>query len=304
MRALEPLLAHLDVAAVPAHRIEPQRAAQHVAQAEQQPAHHGQPARPVLRQVHAGPRRRHAQREDHDAERPRRLGVRPAIRLHQQRLEEAPRVDRAEAQLQQAAQFRARMGNRSILLCASTREGEEALILDAWQATVSAGDTTLLVIVPRHPQRFDEVARLVESRGLKLQRRADDTPIAPATQVWLGDSMGEMFAYYAASDVAFVGGSLLDFGCQNLIEPCAVGVPVLVGPSTFNFAEAARAAIAAGAACQVGTVTALVEEAQTLLADKAARLRMGDAGRSFAAQHRGATQRTLKLLERFIPTGR
>ncbi len=122
------------------------------------------------------------------------------------------------------------------------------------------------LIVPRHPQRFDEVARLVETHGLKLQRRSDDLPVAADTQVWLGDSMGEMFAYYAAADVAFVGGSLLDFGSQNLIEPCAVGVPVLIGPSIFNFAEAARAAITAGAVCQVADANALVEQAQSLLA--------------------------------------
>lgn len=212
-------------------------------------------------------------------------------------------IDPPADQLALSQVFRSRFGNRPVLLCASTREDEEALLLDAWQK-IGAGKTALLVIVPRHPQRFDEVAGLVASRGLKMQRRSNELPVAADIQVWLGDSMGEMFAYYAAADVAFVGGSLLDFGCQNLIEPCAVGTPVLVGPSTFNFAEAARAAISAGAARQLGNAEEIVLAAQALLGDEAGRKRMGDAGRSFAARHRGATARTLALIERFIPAGR
>ena len=230
--------------------------------------------------------------------------------------------------------FRPRIGTRPVFLCASTREGEEALILDAWQKVgdgpsqadarlpplgvggsepglrawgankVGAGETALLAIVPRHPQRFESVAQLVVAHGLKMQRRSDELPVAADTQVWLGDSMGEMFAYYAAADVAFVGGSLLDFGCQNLIEPCAVGVPVLLGPSTFNFAEAARLALAAGAARQVGNAAELVAQALALMADESGRTVMGDAGRAFATQHRGATARTMTLLENFIPAAR
>ncbi|MHB1359722.1 MAG: lipid IV(A) 3-deoxy-D-manno-octulosonic acid transferase [Rhodocyclaceae bacterium] len=226
------------------------------------------------------------------------------------------------AQLETGEAFRKLIGERSVFLCASTREGEEALILDAWSKVgagpsqadvppvggsepglrarganqVGAGGTALLVIVPRHPQRFDAVARLIEARGLKFQRRSDESSVATDTEVWLGDSMGEMFAYYAAADVAFVGGSLLDFGCQNLIEPCAVGVPVLIGPSTFNFTEATRAALAAGAARQIGNAAVLVEQAQAIMADEACKQAMGEAGRAFAARHRGATRRTMALI--------
>jgi 3-deoxy-D-manno-octulosonic-acid transferase len=207
------------------------------------------------------------------------------------------------AQLEIGRAFRERIGTRPVLLCASTREGEEALLLDAWMK-VGSGMTALLVIVPRHPQRFDEVALLIESRGLKLQRRSDDQPITADTQVWLGDSMGELFAYFAAADVAFVGGSLLDFGSQNLIEPCAVGVPVLIGPSTFNFAEAAQNALAAGAARQCADAAVLVGQALALLDRPADRAVMGAAGRAFAAQHRGATRRTLDLVERFTAAAR
>jgi 3-deoxy-D-manno-octulosonic-acid transferase len=238
---------------------------------------------------------------DEDARRLAALGT-PAVEvLGNMKFDIAP----PEAQLALGEEFRRRRGDRPVFLCASTREGEEALILDAWKAKVGAGGTApLLVIVPRHPQRFDEVARLVEEHGLKLQRRSDETPIAADTQVWLGDSMGEMFAYYTATDVAFVGGSLLDYGSQNLIEACAAGVPVLIGPSTFNFAAAARDALAAGAAQQVDDAAGLASAAFRLLADTPARLAMGEAGRAFAARHRGATQRTLELVERFIPAAR
>jgi 3-deoxy-D-manno-octulosonic-acid transferase len=234
-----------------------------------------------------------------DARRLRKLGAAEVSIFGNMKFDIAPPQD----QLSLGQIFRTRIGERPVFLCASTREGEEELILDAWQK-VGGGGMALLVIVPRHPQRFDEVARLVETNGIKLQHRSDDLPVAADTQVWLGDSMGEMFAYYAAADVAFVGGSLLNFGSQNLIEPCAVGVPVLIGPSIFNFAEAARAAIAAGAARQVADESALIGKAQALLTDEAGRKAMGDAGRAFATRHQGATERTLMLLERFIPATR
>jgi 3-deoxy-D-manno-octulosonic-acid transferase len=235
-----------------------------------------------------------------DAQRLMRLGAPEVIVFGNMKFDIEPPAE----QLAIGAEFRRRIGDRPVFLCASTREGEEALILDAWTGKVGAGGTALLIIVPRHPQRFAEVAQLVESRDLKLQRRSDDQPIAANTQVWLGDSMGELFAYYAAAGVTgvtFVGGSLLDFGSQNLIEPCTVGIPVLIGPSTFNFTDAARDAMVAGAARQCSNASALIDTAQELLGDADARRRMSEAGRAFTAQHRGATQRTLALVERFIP---
>ena len=191
--------------------------------------------------------------------------------------------------------LRQRMGPRPVLLAASTREGEEALLFAALARRPLGG--ALLVVVPRHPQRFDEVAALAASHGFAVQRRSEAAPVAAGTQVLIGDSMGELYAYYAACDVAFVGGSLLDYGCQNLIEPCAVGRPVLIGRSTYNFSHAAEQALACGAARQAGTADELLEEADALLCDEAARRRMGEAGRAFAARHRGATARTLMLIE-------
>lgn len=234
-----------------------------------------------------------------DAQRLHQLGAADVAVFGNMKFDSAPPA----GQMEIGREFRKRIGDQPVFLCASTREGEEALILNEWMK-VGALRTALLVIVPRHPQRFDAVARLIEACGLKLQRRTDDTPVAADTKVWLGDSMGELFAYYAAADIAFVGGSLLDFGSQNLIEPCAIGVPVLIGPSTFNFAEAAQNALTASAAHQCEDAAALVSQALALLDNPAERMVMGKAGRAFAAQHRGTTQRTLELVERFIPAAR
>jgi 3-deoxy-D-manno-octulosonic-acid transferase len=123
---------------------------------------------------------------------------------------------------------------RAVFLAASTREGEEELLLDALERE-PLGDA-LVVIVPRHPQRFDAVAQLIAARGLKFARRSAAAPVDTDCGIVLGDSMGEMAAYYRASDAAFVGGSLLPYGGQNLIEACAAGVPVLVGPYTNSSA--------------------------------------------------------------------
>jgi 3-deoxy-D-manno-octulosonic-acid transferase len=206
------------------------------------------------------------------------------------------------AQLALGQEFRSRIGKRQMWLAASTREGEEALILDAWRK-VGGSDTatkSLLVIVPRHPQRFDEVVRHSTERGFTVQRRSDNSDILPQTDILIGDSMGEMFAWYAAADVAFIGGSLLDYGSQNLIEACAVGTPVLIGPSTRNFAEAAREAQACGAALPIHTAEELIQRVIELLADPEQCQQMRNAGLDFAQRHRGATEKTMALIRRTL----
>lgn len=203
-----------------------------------------------------------------------------------------------QAALDTGAMLRARLMGRPVLLCASTREGEEALILDAW-GRMQRPAGMLLLLVPRHPQRFDEVARIVEERGFTLARRSG-LPAQVESDVLLGDSMGEMFAYYAACDCAFIGGSLLPLGGQNLIEACALGKPVLVGPHTFNFLQATEEAVAAGGALRVADADALLREAACLLQDAARRSAMGARALAFASHHRGATVRTVELLQRFI----
>jgi 3-deoxy-D-manno-octulosonic-acid transferase len=205
-----------------------------------------------------------------------------------------------QAALEKGAALRAQIGTRPVLLCASTREGEEALILDAL-STAGMPDA-LIVIVPRHPQRFDEVADMVKARGLTLRRRSQqgDAALDAGVRVFLGDSMGEMFAYYAACDVAFIGGSLLPLGGQNLIEACALGKPVLIGPHTFNFSVVSEDAIAAGAATRVMDAGAMLREAARLLGNDEQRADMGEKAKAFARQHRGATARTMALLRQLI----
>ena len=188
-------------------------------------------------------------------------------------------------------ELRLRFGaSRPIWMAASTREGEEALILDAIAREPMPGGS-LLVIVPRHPNRFTAVAELLQSRGVPFVRRSENAPVPVDINVVLGDSMGEMSAYYAATDVAFVGGSLLPLGGQNLIEPIALGIPVLIGPHTFNFAEATAGAIAAGAARRVTDADDLARAARDLLSDPSRRHAMGSAAQAFHAAHQGAVQR-------------
>jgi len=204
-----------------------------------------------------------------------------------------------------AATMRAMLGARPVLLAASTRDGEEALLLDALardgaRTTPALPPRTLVAIVPRHPQRFGAVAELLRARGIRFARRSDATWPADV-DVLLGDSMGELPVYYAAADVAFVGGSLLPLGGQNLLEPIALGVPTLVGPHTFNFAEAADAAIEAGAALRVADADALVDAAGALLRDDAARAGMRARSTAFMAAHRGAVDRLWAWLAPRLP---
>ena len=199
-----------------------------------------------------------------------------------------------------AREFRGWFGPRRVFLAASTRDGEEALLLDALDRQRPDPDV-LTVVVPRHPQRFDEVGRLITGRDRVLARRSDARRVPAECRYLLGDSLGEMSAYYAAADVAFVGGSLVPLGGQNLIESLAVGTPVLIGPSSFNFAQAVEEAVRAGACVQVAGADVLVQEARRLLADPGARARMAAAGRAFCAAHRGATARTLGLVTRLLP---
>ena len=196
------------------------------------------------------------------------------------------------------AELRRRYGLRNVFLAASTREGEEALLLDALAGQPLG--PALVVIVPRHPQRFAEVARLLERRGIAFVRRSDAAVVPAGCDYVLGDSLGEMAAYYASCDLALIGGSLLPYGAQNLIEACASGVPVLVGPSTYNFTQAAAEAVQCGAALSVASAVEAVAAARRLLADEPARKAMSIAGLAFCAAHRGASERTAAICERLL----
>jgi 3-deoxy-D-manno-octulosonic-acid transferase len=192
-------------------------------------------------------------------------------------------------------------------MAAVTREGEESMLLDAFEAEFPRGMTAgaagaarrpLLLIVPRHPQRFDEVAAMVRARGLTLQRRSAVAPDGPGpdarqADVWLGDTLREMALYYGLADVALLGGSFAPLGGQNLIEAAACGCPLLMGPHTFNFKDAAQLALQAGAAGRVADMPSALREARALLADDGAgeRERMARAGLRFAQAHGGAARR-------------
>ena len=196
--------------------------------------------------------------------------------------------------------LRAQWGHRPVLLCASTREGEEELILDAYKNTGIAN--LLLVIVPRHPQRFDLVEQLIQQRSLTSARRTllAQNALPADVQVVLGDTMGELASYYVSCDIAFIGGSLLPLGGQNLIEACAVEKPVLIGPHTFNFDAISRDAIAAKAALRVADAHAIFLETATLINNTALQTAMGHNALTFANRHRGATARTVALLHTLI----
>lgn len=234
-----------------------------------------------------------------DAARLQQLGARQVEVMGNLKFDNHPPA----ALIERGLGWKAGLSGRLVLLFASSREGEEELLLQALQrADGLAG--ALLLLVPRHPQRFDEVAVLIGQHGLQCVRRSqwDGEALPAEVQVLLGDSMGEMAAWYTLADVVLMGGSILPFGSQNLIEACAVGAPVLLGPSTFNFAQASELALECGAARQFADVGAMLAEAQALLGDAASRQQMGQAGQAFAQAHQGATQRVIDYLERHAPS--
>ncbi|MDH2052933.1 3-deoxy-D-manno-octulosonic acid transferase [Achromobacter marplatensis] len=201
-------------------------------------------------------------------------------------------------QVQAGRAWRTQLG-RPVLAVASTREGEDSGFIGAIKrhaAARRAPDSPLLLLIPRHPQRFDEAARQLAEAGLAFVRRSEGTEPDPDTLVVLGDTLGEMAFYYAASDVAIVAGSFAPLGGQNLIEACAAGVPVIVGPHTFNFKQAAEDAIAAGAVLRAADTGQAVDSAMALLADAPRRQAASQAARAWFDSHAGATRRTLAAL--------
>lgn len=196
-------------------------------------------------------------------------------------------VEPDAAQVAAGREWRRQLG-RPVVLLASTREGEEEMLLP-----LLIHANALVVVVPRHPRRFDEVAPLAQSR------RSLGAP-GPSDRVHLGDTMGEMAFYYAACDVALMGGSFMPLGGQNLIEALAVGAPVVLGPHMFNFAEATRLAVEGGAAIQTIDAASAVNVALDLLKDDARRRQMGERGKSLCDAHRGATARHLAVCRRLL----
>ena len=208
--------------------------------------------------------------------------------------------------------------DRPVVMLASSRDGEEAEFLKQIKALALAGRAPAAtknevtgapspavqwLIVPRHPQRFDAVADAIAAAGLSVSRRSAWAVAPEPVDVWLGDSLGEMSAYYALADVALLGGSFAPLGGQNLIEAAACGCPVVMVPHTFNFAQAAELAQAAGAARRVADLAAALAAAHALLADAPALAAMRRAAQDFAQAHRGAAERTAEALQALCSRG-
>ncbi len=211
-------------------------------------------------------------------------------------------LDPPTAQLALGRAWRAKI-NRPVVLMASTREGEEERLLAAWQARVQPAQSALLLLVPRHPQRFDAVAELLRHRDLHFVRRSqwvEGEPVPPQVAVMLGDTLGEMPLYAACADVALMGGSFEPLGGQNLIEVIACGTPVIMGPHAWNFAQATQDAVAAGAAHQVSDEQQAVALASDLIQDSVRRAAMVEASLAFTERHAGAAERALQALRPWL----
>ena len=186
---------------------------------------------------------------------------------------------------------------RPIWVAGSTHEGEESIVLDAHRRVLERFPDALLVLVPRHPQRFEDVRELLAKRREQAADHSTGAPIAPTTSVLLGDTMGELMTFYAAADVAFVAGSLVPIGGHNLLEPASAGRPVLTGPHNFNGEEIAQLLVDAGAALVVADAAELAHAVQGLLEDDRLRAVMGASGRAVLDANRGALDRLLRLVD-------
>lgn len=191
---------------------------------------------------------------------------------------------------------------RPVWIAGSTHEAEEAAVIDAFRELRTKHPRLLLVIVPRHPERFSTVAKLCQRAGLRVARRSEThANLAEDTEVYIGDTMGELTLFYAASDVAFVGGSLVPIGGHNVLEPCALGVPVVFGPNMFNFQDISELTLERNAGFMISDTSELVDKVDTLLGDPNRRFKMGEAGTQLIEENRGALQHTLAVLKREVP---
>lgn len=189
---------------------------------------------------------------------------------------------------------------RAIVIAASTREGEEDKVLDAFSLVLKELPDTLLLLVPRHPERFNSVAKLAVKRGFSVCRRSANTPVEADHRVIIGDSMGELMHYYRAATIAFVGGSLVDTGCQNVLEPAALSLPVVVGPSQFNFASICEELESAGALITVQDQSALGKQLVTWLQSPQLALSAGQRGREVCDANQMALASVLKLVDKHL----
>ena len=237
-----------------------------------------------------------------DAERLRSLGAPVTAVMGNLKFDAKP--DPLQWQAGRAARS---LQTRPVALLASSREGEEALWLQAMRDAANAEAPLQWLIVPRHPQRFDEVAALLEKQGWQVVRRSQQkdavgarSQVPSGATVWLGDTLGEMPYYFGLADVALLGGSFEKLGGQNLIEAAACGCPIILGPHTFNFLEAAEGALQAGAAQRVEDMAQAVQTATQWLTEKTGLAQKAEACERFAGAHRGAAQRSVEALRAWL----
>ncbi|MCG5513388.1 lipid IV(A) 3-deoxy-D-manno-octulosonic acid transferase [Ectothiorhodospira shaposhnikovii] len=199
--------------------------------------------------------------------------------------------------IQAAATLRAQVGERPVWIAASTHPGEEEQVLAAHRFLLSRWPHALLILVPRHPERFEAVAALCRTQGFAVARRSAGLPPKVGDVVWLGDTMGELLLLYGVASVAFVGGSLVPTGGHNPLEPAAHGVVVVTGPQVFNFTEVYQALERAGGVCRVADADGLADAVSALWADPSARRAMTTAARRVLDENRGAVERVLDWVE-------
>ena len=227
---------------------------------------------------------------EQDAARLRYLGAKVGGVLGNFKFDQKPNLE----QLNQGRAMRL-VTNKAVVMLASSREGEEQMLLDVLKT-----QAVQWLVVPRHPQRFEAVAHLFESAGLSVARRSQDPMAFPPADVWIGDSLGEMSLYFGLADVALLGGSFAPLGGQNLIEAAACGCSVVMGPHTFNFAQAAELAIAEGAAVQVQDMAQAVEFALNLSSKPEVLESASSAALAFAHAHQGAALRASNAVAGFL----
>jgi len=234
-----------------------------------------------------------------DAGRFERLGASPTVISVTGNLKFEQRIP--PSLLEQAQVLRRDWGvGRPVWIAASTHEGEDELLLDVFARLRERFDDCLLVLVPRHPERFASVAVLCRQRGYRTAVRSEPAGYSAKTAVYVVDTMGELSLFYAAADAAFVGGSLVAHGGHNLLEPAALGIPVVTGPHVFNFSEICERLVTAGAAVKVTDSDELLQTVSRWLGDANERHRVGQSGRQVVEKNRGALQAVMAIIERYL----
>ena len=233
-----------------------------------------------------------------DADRLRMIGVNPGA-IHVTGSIKFD-VDVPASVLEQSEVMRRMWSGRPVWVAGSTHDGEESVILEAHQQLIKEVPDALLVLVPRHPERFDVVGSLAERYDFEVARRSLHDPVTEKTQVYLGDTMGELNVLIGAVNVAFIGGSFAKIGGHNVLEAAAQGIPVIVGPHTFNFELITRQLIQIGGAERVYNAEELAKLLQAWLTDAAARVEVGEAGQKLVTDNRGALDKLEKLVEKII----